>query len=175
MLSHRNSCIGMKMKTLIYGAYDSVWVATCFWKSSSIFTSPFFTNAVDVSLVNAHVIYCLANENIPLLQFRRMVARAYLAQLFAVSDPKRAGRPSFPKASNLRVPVELRTSGTGHMIEHTTLGKQSKCAVSKKNARKQCCVCNVQLHVECFVVWHKKINRSVKIDGTCHDPHLGID
>ena len=37
---------------------------------------PLLTNAIDVALVNAHVLYCLANGAVLLLGFRRMVARA---------------------------------------------------------------------------------------------------
>lgn len=38
---------------------------------------PLFTNLIDTTLVNAHVLYILANEKIPLLDFRRNIARAY--------------------------------------------------------------------------------------------------
>ena len=53
---------------------------------------PLLTNAVNVTLVNAHIIiYCFENQNSPLIQFGRMVATAYLA----VSDSKWPRRPSF--------------------------------------------------------------------------------
>ncbi|XP_028656905.1 piggyBac transposable element-derived protein 3-like [Erpetoichthys calabaricus] len=116
---------------------------------------PLLTNAIDVALVNSHALYCLANGAIPLLDFRTYVARAYLALSSRISDPKKAGRKSFSKPAKSHVPVDIRTSGTGHYIECTEMGKQRKCAVCKTNARKQCCKCNVELHVECFPVWHQ--------------------
>ncbi|XP_046998923.1 piggyBac transposable element-derived protein 3-like [Schistocerca americana] len=60
---------------------------------------PLFTNILDVALISEHIIYCLSNENIPLLQIRRMVAREYFVQSSAASDPKRAGRPSYQKST----------------------------------------------------------------------------
>lgn len=39
---------------------------------------PLFTNAIDVSIENAHALYCLANEKISLLEFRRQVTKQYL-------------------------------------------------------------------------------------------------
>ena len=116
---------------------------------------PLLTNAFDVALVNAHALYCLANGAVPLLGFRRMVARAYLALSSKLSDPKKAGRKSFPKSLLHHVPLDIRASAEGHYIERTEMGKQRKCAICKKNVRKQCCKCNVGLHVECFREWHK--------------------
>ena len=114
------------------------------------------TNAIDVALVNAHALYCLANGAVPLLGFRRMVARAYLALSSKLSDPKKSGRKSFPKSLVRHVPVDIRTSAEGHFIERTEMEKQQKCAICKTNVRKQCCKCNVGLHVECFREWHQK-------------------
>lgn len=116
---------------------------------------PLLTNAIDVSVVNAHVLYCLTNGTIPLLDFRRIISRAYLALSSELSDPKKAGRKSFTKSSKKRVSEDIRTSGNHH-LERTEEGKQRKCAVCKTNVRRQCHQCDVGLHVECFSTWHKK-------------------
>ena len=116
---------------------------------------PLLTNAFDVALVNTHVLYCLANGAVPLLGFRRMVARTYLALSSKLSDPKKAGQKSFPKSLLQHVPFDIRESAEGHYIERSEMGKQRKCAICKKNVRKQCSKCNVELHVECFRKWHK--------------------
>ena len=49
---------------------------------------PLFTNMIDMAVVNAHVLYCMANEKIPLLKFRRSIVRVYMKTL-SVSDPKK--------------------------------------------------------------------------------------
>lgn len=115
---------------------------------------PIFTNILDTAIVNAYVLFCHANENVPLLEFRRRIARAYL-QRTSISNPKNPGRPSLQKQSLKRVPEELRKDPTGHYLERTTEGKQRKCAICKTNVRKQCGKCNVGLHVECMEIWHK--------------------
>ena len=109
---------------------------------------PVFTNAVDMTLVNAHAIYCMANGNIPLLNFRRMVAREYL-NMYSLSNPKKIGRPSYSVSAQQRVPDGIRKDPAGHYLARTLAGKQRKCAVCKKNVRKQCIKCNVGLHVDC--------------------------
>ncbi|GBN05111.1 hypothetical protein AVEN_66696-1 [Araneus ventricosus] len=53
---------------------------------------PIFTNAMDMALVNAHTIYCIANKKMPLINFRREVARFNLS-LHPLSDPRNSGRP----------------------------------------------------------------------------------
>ncbi|GFQ66228.1 DDE_Tnp_1_7 domain-containing protein [Trichonephila clavata] len=89
----------------------------------------------------------------PLLNFRREVARFYL-NLHSVSDPKNCGRPSYSVSSQKRVPEDVRKNPQGHYLERTLDGKQRKCAVCKKNVRKQCVKCDVGLHVECVIPWH---------------------
>ncbi|XP_035219673.1 piggyBac transposable element-derived protein 3-like [Stegodyphus dumicola] len=68
------------------------------------------TNAIDVTLINDHALYCISNDKISLLDFRRMVARGYLALSLELSDAKKGGRNSFTKASINRVPTAIRTS-----------------------------------------------------------------
>lgn len=115
---------------------------------------PIFTNMMDLTLVNAHALYCIANGNIPLLEFRRSVARAYL-QTASLSNPKSAGRPHLRKLAKNRVHEFVRKDPIGHFLERTDEGKQRKCAICKTNVRKQCAKCNVGLHVECMIEWHK--------------------
>lgn len=116
---------------------------------------PIFTFLVDTTLVNAYILYCMANPRVPLLDFKRSVTRAYLARS-SISDPRNAGRPSLPKAAIKRVEEAVRLDPVGHMLERTHEGKQRKCGVCKRNARKQCSKCHVGLHVHCFADWHKR-------------------
>ena len=88
---------------------------------------------IDMAVVNAYVLYCMANEKIPLLKFRRRIVRVYM-KTSSVSDPKNSGRPSLNKNTLLRVPEEVQRSESGHALERTVEGKQRKCAVCKNNA-----------------------------------------
>lgn len=107
-----------------------------------------FTNAIDVSVYNAFVIYNRSHaHSIPFLDFKRAIARYYL-RLSSYSDPKNAGRPSKGVVRSYR-------GGPGHIIERTDGGKQRRCAVCKKNSRKQCRLCNVGIHVPCFEAFHQ--------------------
>lgn len=117
---------------------------------------PIFTNLIDMTVVNAHVLYTLAGNKIPLLDFRRIIARTYLS-ITSLSNPKNLGRPAMPKLNAKRVLATVRFDPVGHYIERTPEGKQRKCGICKTNVRKQCSKCNVGLHVECFADWHKKI------------------
>ncbi|XP_056637682.1 piggyBac transposable element-derived protein 3-like [Diorhabda sublineata] len=94
---------------------------------------PLITNLIDIIAVNAHVIYEIANGKIPFLDLT--IARTYLATS-SISDPKRLGRPSLHKLTSKGVPEDIRKSRDGHFIERTEGGKQKKCAICKKNARK---------------------------------------
>ena len=115
---------------------------------------PIFTYIIDMTVINAYVLYCMANEKIPLLEFLRRIVKCYM-NTSSLSDPKRSGRPFLFKQAKKCVPEEIRKSNTGHHLERTEMGKQRKCAVCKVNARKQCSRCNVGLHVNCFPEWHQ--------------------
>lgn len=119
---------------------------------------PLFTNAIDVAMVNAYVLYCFASSGnkITLLEFRRAVTKAYLEISSDLSDPRNAGRPSLKQAARKRVSQDVRFSPVGHILSRTVEGRQRKCAICKKNARKECLKCNVGLHIDCFQSWHKK-------------------
>ena len=115
---------------------------------------PIFTNIIDMTVVNAHILYCMANVKMPFLEFWRKVVKFYM-QISSLSDPKNSSRPSLSKQSKLRVSDEIRRSDSGHVLQRTDEGKQRKCAVCKVNVRKQCSKCNVGLHVNCFPEWHQ--------------------
>ena len=87
---------------------------------------------IDMAVANAHMLYYMANQKIPLLKFRRSIVRVYMKTL-SVSNPKNFGRPSLNKNTLLRVPEEERSSESGHALEHTVEGKQRKCALCKNN------------------------------------------
>ena len=93
---------------------------------------PLFTKIIDMSIVNACVLYCMANKKISLLKFRRRIVRVYI-KTSSVSDPENSGRPSLNKNTLLRVPKEERRSESGHAVERTVEGKQRKCAIYKNN------------------------------------------
>ena len=112
---------------------------------------PLFMNLVDMTLVNAHILYCMAGHKITLLEFRRSIARTYLS-LASLSDPRNSGRPALPKPSKKRVLSTVRFDPIGHFVERTSDGKQRKCGVSMSNVRKQCVMCNVGLHVDLSLI-----------------------
>ena len=93
---------------------------------------PLFMNMIDMTVANAHVLYCMANEIIPLLKFRQKIIRVYMKTL-SVSDPKNSGRPSLNKNTLLHVPEEVQRGEFGHALERTVEGKQRKCVVCKNN------------------------------------------
>lgn len=96
--------------------------------------------------------YCMSHTPVPLLVFRRMIAKAYL-QISSLLDPKNAGRPS-KQLSIKCVFKDIRMGSVGHYLQRTENGKQRKCAICKINVRKECGKCNVGLHVECMQKWH---------------------
>lgn len=103
--------------------------------------------------VNAHVLYEKANGRIPFLDFKRTIARTYLT-----TPSFRILRGLADQAFvSLAVYVRHKISETDAMV--TSLKEQNeaniKCAVCKKNARKQCQKCNVGINVNCMQKWHK--------------------
>ena len=91
---------------------------------------PFFTNLIDVTVVNAHVLFCLANGPIPLLDFRRQIVRINVRRS-SISDLKKVGRPLLNKSANQRVLSEVRKNGIDHYFQRTEGGKQRKYAICK--------------------------------------------
>lgn len=114
---------------------------------------PLFTNAIDVAVYNAYILYSMSHGKLPFLDFKRMIAQNYL-KTKSISNPKNMGRPSSVSISK-RISSTSK-AGPGHIIERTFEGKQRKCALCKKNARKQCRLCNVGIHIECFEQFHEE-------------------
>ena len=106
-----------------------------------------FTNMIYVTVVNVHVLFCLANEPIPPLDFRKVIVIIYLRKS-SISDSKKAGRPLLNKSANKCVLSEVRKDETGDYIQRIDGGKQRKYAICKINARNKCGKCNVGLQVE---------------------------
>ena len=71
---------------------------------------------LDLTVVNAYALNCLANGSIPLLDFRRSIVRTYL-QIVSISDPKNAGRPSLQKLAKNRIPEDVRRDPVGYSLE----------------------------------------------------------
>ena len=111
-----------------------------------------FTHALDVAMVNVHTIFNLMhdkNDQVDLLNFRTEVTLCLL-KIDSPSKPLGRGR----KVSHLPQRILLLTGE--HKIERTMGGKQRKCRVCKRNARKQCFTCNAGFHVDCFNEFHKQ-------------------
>ena len=110
-----------------------------------------FTHALDVALVNVHAIYNMihgSNEAVDLLNFRTEVTLCLLKMT----------TPSMPLARGRKVvhlPQRVLMLAGDHRIERTPGGKQRKCRLCKKNARKQCSTCNAGFHIECFNQFHQ--------------------
>ena len=102
---------------------------------------------INVTVVNAHVLFCLVNEPIPLSDFRKLMVRIYLRKS-PISNSKKAGRPLLNKSANKCVLSEDRKDETGDYLQRIDGGKQRKYAICKINARNECGKCNVGLHVE---------------------------
>ncbi|KAF2888735.1 hypothetical protein ILUMI_17438 [Ignelater luminosus] len=85
-----------------------------------------FTNVIDVAVYNAHILYSMVNENISILDFRRLTVACL--QISSPSDPKNPRRTHYPKKS-LSVPEEIIKSENGHFMERTNRGNERKCAV----------------------------------------------
>ena len=86
-----------------------------------------------MTIVNAHVLYEMVNEKIPLLEFQKIPTRAYLS-MSSISDAELYGRLHLRQLSTKGVPDDVRKSHVGHFTERTEDGRQRKCAVCKENA-----------------------------------------
>lgn len=74
--------------------------------------------------------YCIANENMPLLNFRREFTRFYLS-LHSQSDPQNSRTPLYSVRSQKRVPEDVRKNPEGHYLKRTLGEKQRTSAISK--------------------------------------------
>lgn len=118
---------------------------------------PLFSYLLQVGMQNAWLLYRMTEgaKHRPLtnLEFRREVCNVYYKR-YALERPtvgqSVGGRP---KELSRRVPLEVRTDNLDHYIESN--GTQRRCAVCGKKVRKQCAKCDVGLHMDCFVAFHK--------------------
>ena len=87
---------------------------------------------IDMAVVNAHVLYCMANKKKPSakIQEKNNSCTVYM-KTSSVLNPENFGRPLLNKNTLLHVPEEVRRSESGHALERTVAGKQRKCAVCK--------------------------------------------
>ena len=115
---------------------------------------PVFMFCIDTSCHNAwQLCRKLPNSeysSLDYLGFRPEVVRAYLAK-YGV-DPQVAGRPCTHKKLDSRIPVGVRYDGIGHWLQSAE--KQNRCAHCSKNTTKMCIKCHVNLHSECFRLFH---------------------
>ena len=81
-----------------------------------------FTNLFDVTVVNTHVLFCFADDLIPLLDLRRQIVRIYMRKS-SISDPKKVGRSLLNKSANKCVLIKVRKDGIGHYLQRTKGGK----------------------------------------------------
>ena len=77
-----------------------------------------FTNLIHVTVVNAQVLFCLANDPTPHLDFRRQIVIIYMRKS-SISDPKKACRSLLNNSANKHVLIEVRKDGIGHYLPRT--------------------------------------------------------
>ena len=82
---------------------------------------------------------CDKTEKIDLLNFLTNVT-LYLLKINATSKPCKKGQKI------VHFPREILKIGGDHTIERTARGKQRKCKLCRKNARKQCSSYNAGFH-----------------------------
>ena len=82
------------------------------------------------------------------LNFRRKIVQTYLMK-FKLDTA--LGRPKSSKPIEARVPLSVRLDNVNHYLASAD---QGRCAVCKKNSRKHCQKCRVNLHEKCWSVFH---------------------
>ena len=101
-------------------------------------------------MVYGHIIYNLVKEKddqVDLLQFHTMVTTTLLRH-DSDSKPQKAG------TKIVHLPREIELAGGTHTLKRTEGGKQRKCRICKRNARKQYVGCNAGFHMDCFSAFH---------------------
>lgn len=111
---------------------------------------------INVSVNNAWILYRLTGNNrvepLDLLAFTRRISLTYVQKYNC--------RPSIGRPIPLKLPLdkrvtpEVRYDNEGHLI--TKNENQTRCGLCKKNSRMKCLKCNVGMHANCFVEFHKK-------------------
>lgn len=94
---------------------------------------PVFSNLNDVAVMNA--LYCMTNDNIPCLEFRRRIVTASVT-ISSSSKPKKLSRSSLNKASAKHLPYEIRKNLTGHILEKNYSWQTKKICCLQENHQK---------------------------------------
>ena len=105
---------------------------------------PVFAFTVHASLHNAWQLYRKGDNNSPLhyLIFARRIVQFYLQKYG--TPPAIPGRPAATKPLEKRVLPRFRFDSANHLL--LPAEKQSRCVLCKKNSRKMCKKCRVNLH-----------------------------
>jgi len=117
-----------------------------------------FVFCLETSVHNAWQLYRESTEGkempLDLLKFRRNIVLTYL-QKYGV-EPTTSGRPaesSSHKTFSKKVLRGIRFDSKSHYL--VAASKQNRCANCKKNTKKKCAKCNINLHESCFPHFHK--------------------
>ena len=114
---------------------------------------PVFAFTIDASLHNAWQLYKKGDNNSPLhyLRFTRRIVQFYL-QKYGI-PPAIPGRPAATKPLEKRILSGIRFDYANHFL--LPAKKQSWSVLCKKNYRKMCKKCRVNLHELCFEEFYK--------------------
>ena len=114
---------------------------------------PVFAFAVDANFHNAWQLYRKGDNSSPLhyLAFTRRIVQFYL-QKYGI-PPAIYGRPAATKPVEKKVLPGIRFDSANHFL--LPAEKQSRCVLCKKNSRKMCKKCRVNLHELCFEEFYK--------------------
>ena len=114
---------------------------------------PIFAFAIEASLHNKWQLYRKADNNCSLdyLAFTRRIVQFYLDKYG--TPPAMPGHPAATKLFQKRVLPGIRFDSENHFL--LSAEKQSRCALCKKNSRRMCKKCRVNLLEHCFEEFHK--------------------
>lgn len=131
-----------------------------------------FFHLVDVSIINAYVVYTSLFGKLPVLEFRRKVALGLLTRSQDRKTIRKQGRPSQTisqecnnakhRRKNISVPVEIRKGGLGiHRVRYVEKrGRCEFCSMDNKESRpySKCSKCDIFLcsnqNKNCLNDWH---------------------
>ncbi|XP_044763683.1 piggyBac transposable element-derived protein 3-like [Coccinella septempunctata] len=100
---------------------------------------------LDIIVQNAWQLHRLQNGKLDQLTFRR---RIVLALLESNTESRKRGRPS--SLEN----VDSRFDRIDHLV--SSQEKQTRCRVCHKKVKTKCVKCDVALHIDCFISYHKQ-------------------
>lgn len=99
---------------------------------------------LDLMVQNAWQLHKMQNGSLDQLTFRRRIA---LAILETNGESRKRGRPSSLENT------DSRFDRIDHLV--TSQEKQTRCRVCHKKVKTKCLKCDVALHIDCFVPYHK--------------------